>query len=475
MKCDHCGIESPLDAAFRPIVRVFQKPWRYCPTCVNRRDRLLSQRSLLIALLFGAPLSAIAVAIAPPQDRHFLLFAPSLLIFFWLGIVPHELGHALAASLLGLRVFRIQIGFWGPVLLRLRMFGTEICVTPVPGGGLTVVGAPSLNSVGWRWALMVAAGPLANGVLAVAALCLRPGFSWIEQLVVPFAAANLLIVAVSLFPWHHTTPFGSFESDGLVLLSFPFASRETFAKRHILYFVQEGVEEIRRKNYPAAIDWAERGLRAFPTDNSIRSLLGVAQLGLDDFSTARNTFIECLNACGEDLGQRALLLNNIAWTDLFADDPSLLEEADRYSEEALRIGPWFSWAQGTRGGQIRTSRRGNRIAQEGADRQSRSSEPGLHGLLPGDRIREKAMRGRESQIHRESEKARSRVFVDFALRKRTVGDLAPAEPALRISSLNEAPASSRWRLAGTAHFNCAHLFRERRLGRSQPCDRHAER
>jgi tetratricopeptide (TPR) repeat protein len=278
-----------------------------------------------------------------------LLFAPSFLIFFWLGIVPHELGHALAAHLLGLRVFRIQIGFWGPILWRRRIFGTEICVTPVPGGGLTLVGAPSFNSVGWRWALMVAAGPLANGTLAVAALCLRPGVSWSEQLVAPFATANLLLVAVSLFPWRHATPLGLFASDGLVLLSSPFASRETLAKRHIFYFAQEGVEQIQSKNYPAAIDWAERGLREYPTDNSIRSVLGVAQLGLDDFPTARHTFIECLNACREDLGQLALLLNNIAWTDLFADDPSLLGEADRYSEEALRIAPWLSWAQGTRG------------------------------------------------------------------------------------------------------------------------------
>jgi hypothetical protein len=85
MKCDRCGIESPLDAAFRPVVRVFQRPWRYCPTCVNRRERLLSKRTLLIALLFGAPLSAIAVAIAPPQDRYFFAICTQFLDLLLVG------------------------------------------------------------------------------------------------------------------------------------------------------------------------------------------------------------------------------------------------------------------------------------------------------------------------------------------------------------------------------------------------------
>jgi hypothetical protein len=348
MKCDCCGIESPLDAAFRPIVRVFQKPWRYCPTCANRRDRSLHDRSFWVGLTLMSFVGACAFAVASPQNRDIFLFAPALLAFFWLCVVPHELAHALAARLLGLRVFRIFIGSWGPVVWRQSIFGIEICVTPIPSGGLTLVGAPTLRFVRWRWALMVAAGPLANGLLAVAALCLRPGV-WGESLVVPFATANFLLVIVSLFPWRHATAFGQFASDGLVLLSSPFTSRDTLLKRHIYYFAQEGMEQIQRKNYRAAIDWAERGLREYPADNTISGVLGVAQLGLEDFPAARKTFIDCLESCGENLEQRALFLNNVGWTDLFMGNPSLFEEADRYSAEAFRIAPWVSWIQGTRG------------------------------------------------------------------------------------------------------------------------------
>ncbi len=134
-----------------------------------------------------------------------------------------------------------------------------------------------------------------------------------------------------------------------MLLSFPFATRETLEKPHILYFAQEAAEQIQRKNYRAAIDWAERGLREYPADNTISGVLGVAQLGLEDFPAARKTFIDCLESCGENLEQRALFLNNVGWTDLFMGNPSLFEEADRYSAEAFRIAPWVSWIQGTRG------------------------------------------------------------------------------------------------------------------------------
>jgi tetratricopeptide (TPR) repeat protein len=349
MKCDRCGIESPFDAAFRPVVRVFQKPWRYCPICADGREHSLLNRSSLVGFLFIVVCGAFALGVASPQDRSVLLFAPLLLVFFWLGIVPHELAHAFAARVLGLRVFRVSIGFWGPIVWRWMIFGTEICVRPLWSGGLATVGAPSLRFIRWRWLLMVAAGPLANVLLAAAALCLRPTASWGELLVVPFVTANIVLIVLSLFPWHHATPLGHFRSDGLVLMSSPFAARAAWVKLHVFYFAQEAAEQIQRKNYQAAIAWAERGLREYPADNSLRGTLGVAQLGLDDFSSARKTFLDCLEACGEDLGQRALFLNNIAWTDLFTDHPTLLEEADRYSAEAIRIAPWFSWIRGTRG------------------------------------------------------------------------------------------------------------------------------
>ncbi len=345
MKCDSCGIESPLEKAFRPVVRVFQKRLRYCPACVEQRARRLNRNSLLL----GLPFIVVALALAPLRDRAMLLFFPIFMCSYFACVVPHELGHALAASLLRLRVFTICLGWFGPIIWRWRIGRTDLFITAIPSGGYNLVAPPNLFLIRPRWMLMVAAGPLANVLLVLGAWAIPPRASTLEMMVPPFIAANVVILALTLFPYRYATRLGMVSSDGLTLLTTPFSSREVWKRRRALYFAWEGLDRVQQKEYADAIDWARQGLSEFPDDNSLRSVLGVAQLGTEDFAAARQTFVECLAACGEDLLQRALCLNNVAWCDLFLDPPLWLDEAESYSAEALRVAPWYAPFRGTRG------------------------------------------------------------------------------------------------------------------------------
>jgi hypothetical protein len=345
LKCDSCGIESPLEKAFRPVVRVFQKPLRYCPACVEQRARRLNRNTMLIAL----PVTVVGLVLAPLRDRAMLLFFPVFMCSYFACVVPHELGHALAAILLRLRVFTICLGWFGPIIWRWRISRTDLCVTAIPAGGFNLVAPPSLFLIRLRWMLMVAAGPLANVLLVVGAWAIPPRSSTLELMVPPFVAANLVLLGLTLFPYRYATRLGMVSSDGLTLLTSPFSSREVWKQKRTLYFAWEALDRIQQKEYPDAIDWARRGLGEYPGDNSIRSVLGLAQLGAEDFPAARETLVECLAACGEDLQQRALCLNNVAWCDLFLDAPLWLDEAESYSAEAFRIAPWFAPIRGTRG------------------------------------------------------------------------------------------------------------------------------
>ena len=104
------------------------------------------------------------------------------LLFFILLIGPiifvHELGHLLAAKLVGVQVHRFSIGFGRP-LARLRLGETEYCVAPIPLGGYVQmlgqqgqeISDPALQQRSlshkplWAKLLVLAAGPLANFVL----------------------------------------------------------------------------------------------------------------------------------------------------------------------------------------------------------------------------------------------------------------------------------------------------------------------
>jgi hypothetical protein len=230
-----------------------------------------------------------AFAFAPLQDRGLLLFGPVFLLSYWACVVPHELGHAFVASLLRLRVFSICLGWFGAIIWRWRIFRTDICVTSIPSGGFTMVAPPSLFLIRLRWPLMVAAGPLTNLLLAFGAWSIPTHSETLELIIPPFVTANLALATLTLLPRQYATRLGTVASDGLALLTSPFASRAVWKKRRGLYFAYEALEGIQQKD--SSFEWAQQGLREYPDDNRLRSVLGLAQLGAEDFTAARQTFV----------------------------------------------------------------------------------------------------------------------------------------------------------------------------------------
>jgi regulator of sigma E protease len=107
-----------------------------------------------------------------PTTLAAFILVISVLVFF------HELGHFLVARWFGVRVVTFSIGF-GPKLLRLRRHDTEYCVSAIPLGGYVkmATGQPGAARVDeyhgkarWQRALIMAAGPAMNFLLAIAAL-----------------------------------------------------------------------------------------------------------------------------------------------------------------------------------------------------------------------------------------------------------------------------------------------------------------
>ncbi|HSM91457.1 MAG TPA: site-2 protease family protein [Anaeromyxobacteraceae bacterium] len=99
-------------------------------------------------------------------------------------IVVHELGHALAARAVGMKIVRFSVGY-GKVLWSFRLGETQIALSAIPVGGYCWIGgmipedgvdpaSPQawLNQHAWRRTLAIAAGPVASylGAIFVAAL-----------------------------------------------------------------------------------------------------------------------------------------------------------------------------------------------------------------------------------------------------------------------------------------------------------------
>ena len=74
-----------------------------------------------------------------------------------LVIVPHELGHALSARVLGWHVFAVALG-WGRTLCRFRLAGFPFEFKVWPIGGYVMACPKELKHYRWKSFLIVLAG-----------------------------------------------------------------------------------------------------------------------------------------------------------------------------------------------------------------------------------------------------------------------------------------------------------------------------
>lgn len=223
--------------------------------------------------------------------------------------VVHETAHAVAALVLGLGVREVSLGV-GPKLGHWMFGATRIVLRLLPVGGHTMIlpRGPSLRS---RMILVTAAGPLSHIPLAAWLWTLHTGNLLWDALLSPVPELILLHMAFNLIPL--------LENDGRNLW-------------RLMTWPEERITSV------AAMGEAMGELMTTiddPVANPVTPRQREAILG--SLETVR------------DPADRALSLNNLAYFDLLGEDPSLLEEADAASQEALELLPDVAAVRNTRG------------------------------------------------------------------------------------------------------------------------------
>lgn len=218
-RCDICGIAALESEHFTEEALPFGRTKRYCPACRQRLHRRVFGVLALIAVVAGC------AGIFDALRRHISLLDSVavqwslLLIFQWLMILPHELGHATAGRGLGFRQIRVLIGSGKP-LFSFQLFGVPTLINLIPFGGITL-SKPASPMSRWRYLVFVSAGLLVNLMAAaIAWYFVLPGelFNFRSgSAVTPFFWANVMVLAENLFPYQVHTPFGPLNSDGLQL------------------------------------------------------------------------------------------------------------------------------------------------------------------------------------------------------------------------------------------------------------------
>jgi tetratricopeptide (TPR) repeat protein len=356
-KCVKCGVDSEADDAFRKQQSSLSPGHvvHYCPDCWSRRE-ISKLKETLAFYLVGIGMACIW-AIGDPANAvgwtmlNFLL----LPLFLFATILPHELGHAIAARLVGAHVLAIIIGH-GKIVFELKFPGQTITFKLIPMGGFTISAHKNKSLFRLKKFIVALAGPLANILLA---LILFPylssgGFiTWdFEHEFIPlrlFIFANIVTAVVNLWPSTAQTELGKVASDGLALWKARSIKPKSMDHCHAMYFVGKATVSRNKKDYKNAQAWLQKGLDQYPENAPLQLHASINLLQLQQFATAREYSFKLLSRKDLTPSARYVILNNVAYMNVLIGDTGLLDEADRYSKEAIANLPWKAPIKGTRG------------------------------------------------------------------------------------------------------------------------------
>jgi Tfp pilus assembly protein PilF len=257
-----------------------------------------------------------------------------------------------------MKAFSIDLGF-GRTIQEFAVGGCRIELHAIPIGGLTRMAGQGSSWPRLRLWLAIAAGPTVNLMLAAAVLAavvpsrgsvvdatnLARGFAPLTL----FFTANLFLFILAAWPMRVAASGGELRTDGWLLLTLPFHSAEMRADLRASYSTAMASEHRRAGRHAEALCWFERAITEAPDSYSATLNHAVGLQGLHRHDEARAAYLALLPRKPPLPFHHFLLLNNIAWADMMLARPELLEEANEYSQAALKAHPKCAPFQGTRG------------------------------------------------------------------------------------------------------------------------------
>ena len=357
--CNQCGITSDIRETFvtqRKSLRRFAGT--LCPQCHHKSELATSKWLVFLKFVPGGLGLLIVLTSRDPGGASvgwFFLNFFCFEMFLVAVILPHELGHAFVARLVGLRVFKLYVGSGKPVFI-VKLLGFRIEFGAIPLGGVTIAAHRDATWFRLRQLAYIVAGPVANALLAISVFGfvsashfwdfdkLGQGMAFGQV----FVCANLLVLVRNLWPHQIGTSLGMIASDGKALWQTLFLKRETIDNNYAAWFALEGLTCQENGQFANALSWFERGIIQFPKHLLLLSLNATVLIHLKRYGEARDCSLKIL-AGDTKPANRALMKNNIAYIDALLGGAELLAEADRYSQEALAGLGWVPAVKGTRG------------------------------------------------------------------------------------------------------------------------------
>jgi len=314
--------------------------WMFTDLRIPAERRKLSPSEQRILTIFSAFFVVMIILVIAEEYSTKKLSILFFFLFWGPMLVIHELGHALAAKLLGWRVHEIVIGF-GRDLWRGQFGETRIKIKMAPIEGYILPAPVKPNHVRLKSTLVYAAGP---GAELFVLLVMILGFGWDTVFnssnEVELVALQSLAYVILLGAGFNLLPFQSNGalSDGLGIIASPFMPEESVELRLLTFELREIQNKIESGETSAALQMILPQLKRYPDNISLQLLYGNA-LSADGQPEAARIFVhDKLRTLALAEGRRRSWLHLQAQIELDAPDPNYFT-LDAALQKALQITP----------------------------------------------------------------------------------------------------------------------------------------
>ena len=268
-----------------------------------------------------------------------------LLVMLYFSMWLHELGHTVAALLMGFDIWKIELGV-GRELWTGRV-GEVTLVLKTGFGGIVHLARVTPNLLKLRYFIFVAGGIVAN-VTAAIYIWFNKGFSLSGALSQPLTPAILILAnafsaIVALVP---KLPFTKsvMPSDGWQLENIHRMGMSTVSDLLSLACRLEARELLEQRCYEQALDKYEQCLKEYPLSTS--TYIGLSRC----LSTTMrlDEALEVLYKTEHDYGNltdMAVIKNNMAWIFLLRGDTQSMDLAMTLADQAVKQIPHKSYEQ----------------------------------------------------------------------------------------------------------------------------------
>ncbi|HYG38101.1 MAG TPA: site-2 protease family protein [Cytophagales bacterium] len=281
------------------------------------------------------------------------------MVYFYLrpSIIIHEIGHVLAAKVVGMEPFRMVIGA-GEEIYRWRSFGVVFIINRKIINGHVYSDYGDRRNLKLKTFIYASGGLIMNLIIALSSLVIyfifSPTSAFLNVCLFALFFTNTLLFIYNIIPKEVPLLGMNTPNDGKTILKSFSLSIEEIEKVGVVKDYMKAFEFYEKKNFLKALEiWTDLFERS--DMNSIKINIASCYIKTNDYNKA----IEILLSIPRDQKDfeiyKALIFNDLSWAYLLKNDEESLKLAEEYSSLAIQAAPKEQSIIGTRGAVLNES------------------------------------------------------------------------------------------------------------------------